>query len=126
MWPFKKKEQLPELIEPLPCKHKYQDFPWYLSLSYDAVAEKAKIAVYEPYVCIYCKKRIDKFLEVTEYGDVNYKFALELLHKRREELGDKVKPQCDVEDMVNDFQLVDREWLELARIVRNGNKTPNE
>lgn len=126
MWPFKKKEPEPVLTEPLPCKHKYQDFPWYLSMTYYSDSRRAFIRVYEPYVCIYCKKRINKCLEETEYGNVDYECVEALLNEKRKELGDKVKPQCEIEDMVNDFQLVDREWLKLAAFVRNQNRPNNE
>jgi hypothetical protein len=126
MWLFKKKERLPEPIEPPPCKHKYQDFPMYLVLSYYSNIQKAIIGVYEPYVCIYCKKRINRCLEETEYGQVDYEAATALLALKQKELGDKVKPQFEVEDMVNDFQLVDREWLKLAALVRNKNQPHNE
>ena len=120
MWPFKRKEE-PKLIEPPPCKHKYQDFPLYVTSEYDG--NRVTITVHEPYICIYCKDRKDISLERTILRGVSRNKADMELDAKIKELGDRCKPLWEVEDMIHDFQLVDREWLELAKFVRTGQKS---
>ena len=57
---FKRKEPEPEIIiQELPkeCSHKWRDFPWYMEYDYDTNTGSLKVGIYEPYVCIHCKKR---------------------------------------------------------------------
>ena len=122
MWPFKKKNE-PKLIEPPPCKHKYQDFPMYVTSSYSGYDNRVTISVYEPYICIYCKDRKDVELERIVLTAISREKANMKTESKIKELGDRCKPVWEVEDMIHDFQLVDREWLELAKFVRTGQKS---
>lgn len=122
MWPFKRKEE-PKLIEPPPCKHKYQDFPMYVTTNYSGYNNSVTISVYEPYICIYCKDRKDVELERTVLKSISRQRADMETEAKIKELGDHCKPIWEIEDMIHDFQLVDREWLELAKFVRTGQKS---
>lgn len=119
MWPFKKKEP-PALIKPPPCNHKWKDFPWYTIESYDYSSRVVCFSVYEPYVCIYCKERKDVCLEKHKRFVGSRLNADKYIIKRKEELGSNWKPRAIVEDMINDFQLVDREHLKIAEALRSG------
>lgn len=94
------------------CKHKYKDFPWYISYeTYEDTFEiKYTVKIKEPYVCLLCGNRIDKTL-----------YSLSKLTKREAEkcidefsdmYKDRIQDTAIVEDMVNDCQLVDRAFVE--------------
>lgn len=111
-WPFKKKP-----IEQV-CNHKYKDFPWYIIYSYekqwtghDEYEAMYYFKVMTPYVCIKCKHRKEEQLYYFEAG------SAERRDQRMQELvdryPDKIKPAVEVEAMVKNEQLVDREYLEL-------------
>lgn len=87
-------------------------------MSYSSYDREATIRIYESY--IYCKDRKDIELERSVYKDVSLTDAAARLKAVEEELGDRCKPIYEIEDMIHDFQLVDREWLELAKFVRSG------
>ena len=95
------------------CQHKYQDFPWYLS--YDISDYKYSISVIEPYVCIYCGERLNKVLS-NYSGDTNGWKHLEKISNR---FTNKIYPQEEVEDMINDMVLVDKEYLKWYHYLRD-------
>lgn len=119
---FKRKKE-PEIIEPPPCKHKWQDFPWYTEYWWDDNGNYG-IQIFEPYVCIYCKERKDIELLHEEYNNATAKgrekdiAEIEALYK------DHLQPRAVVEDKIHDFQLVDRQWLEIAKALREGKNDP--
>ena len=118
LWPFKKKKPLHSVVEPPPCKHKWQDFPWIMRFYYDYGQRKLHIKIIEPYVCIYCKKRKDKVLLEDWYTNTGEKEIDRLMDEYRAKYKDHAEPEAIVEDKINDFQLVDREWLEIANMLR--------
>ena len=110
----------PKLIDPPPCKHKWQDFPWIFTYVYDTrPGGGLYITITEPYVCIYCKKRKNVVLLEETYHGIGKKEMLQIIRDKQEEYKDHIKPEAIVEDMINDFQLVDREWLKIAYALRN-------
>ena len=110
---FKKK---PEIIEPPPCKHKYQDFPAYLvhyTAGYNFV-----VKVIEPYVCIYCKERRDEVLVIDRFYKINKDKMDQIIDKYQQDYSSILKPRGIVEDMVRDYMLVDREWIDITMKLR--------
>lgn len=116
---FRKKKR-PEIIEPPPCKHKWQDFPWYCEFSWGGGEFEVKII--EPYVCIYCKKRQNVELLYNHYLGITEAERLKKIREIKEDFKDRLQPKPIVEDMIHDFQLVDRQWLEIAKALREGHK----
>ena len=109
MWFFKKKEPK--------CVHKYKDFPWYITGNISNYGDRSAfhIEIREPYVCIKCGNRIDKTLWQVDYqgrtSEINKKYR-EKVNSIYESYKDKIKPNPEVEDMINDMILVDRGYLE--------------
>ena len=68
---------------------------------------------------MYCKKRVDKMLVNDTFYGISQSRAVELLMQYREEYASILKPVGIVEDMVNDYQLVDQEWLDITRRLRS-------
>lgn len=112
-WPFRKKIDPPVLIEPLPCNHKWYDFPPFLD--YTLSQNVLHVWITEPYICIYCKEREDKRLVDDTYGGVSKAGAEDILNHYKKEYEGLLKPVGVVEDMVNDFQMVDKQSLEIAQ-----------
>ena len=123
MW-FKKKE---EVITPIPivnmgCDHKWMDFPAYIESDYNE--RSYSIKVLEPYVCIFCKKRKNEII-AQERGECrNPKQKIKELEKQFESY-DIVAPRIIVEDMVKDFQNVDRNYLAWYDYLHNKGERPN-
>ena len=98
--------------KPKECKHKYKDFPWYITYYMDRskVFPTYTIDITEPYVCLICKERVDKNLMHMIGIDPDE------LDKKLNELNDKYASNLEnkaiVEDMVNDCQLVDKSFVE--------------
>lgn len=121
-WKRKKEETQVREIH-FPCNHKYKDFPWYLKTSWhnanydykiDMITNShGKINIIAPYVCIHCKEQKDVVL-LSEKVD-----SQKVFHERIKEIQEKYKDKlCDkviVMNQINDFQLIDREYLEAAR-----------
>ena len=106
---FKKKN------EPKVCNHKWKDFPWY-SL-YGCENGKYYFNIYEPYVCIKCKERRDELLmrmNCTTSEERDRK-----LEEYHEKYKNKLLDLVEVEDMVKDEQLVDRDYLKLLEQYEN-------
>ena len=100
------------------CKHKFKDFPWYIdynkkkrfSFDYLGIETLYKEKIIEPYVCLLCKKRLNKILACSEWVHFSKSEDIEDDWKRKFE--GKILPRAAVEDMVNDCQLVDKSFLE--------------
>ena len=116
---FKKKP--PQEIQPIvkqECKHKWQDFDWYLSEEY-RVENAHKIIyswkVYEPYVCCWCHKRKDVLL-YKENGSVStFKQYNKRLQVFKLNCGSNLKPTPLVEDKISDMiHSVDRTYLNIV------------
>lgn len=92
---------------PIICNHKWKDFPWYITgtFAYDKSHWNCKII--EPYVCIYCGQRQDKLLQEYDRYNLTMEEADNYLQGVRDEFKDYCKPRAIVEDMINDFKLVD-------------------
>ena len=116
MWPFKKKERYKE-PEAEKCRHKWQDFQWILAVNY--TNKILHMRIWEPYVCIYCKERKNITIEEGYYENVSRKEADEIIEEIKEKYKDYLEEEAIVEDQINDFQLVDRQWLEIANALRN-------
>ena len=101
---FKKKQK--------ECKHKYKDFPWYISYKKEEnkILPFYRIEIIEPYVCLLCKKRIDKVLSFIP--DVDEEKVDEIIKDLQKKYGSKIEDITIVEDMVNDCQLVDKSFIE--------------
>ena len=110
---FKKKKTTNEFVPP-ECDHKYKDFPWYMQYFWYGQGHGI-ITIKEPYVCIKCKKRIDKDLWARRYENTKRTSFFEEVDKISEQFQDQLKPEPVVEDMINDMQLVDQEYLTIAR-----------
>lgn len=78
------------------------------------------IAIIEPYVCIHCKERKNVCLLRAAYDGVTEKEANHLFEENESEYKEYLKPRAVVEDMISDFQLVDRTYLELADSLHPG------
>lgn len=91
------------------CNHKYQDFPPFFLYNWSDNEYSVKIV--ESYVCPYCKKRIDKILEerkgTSSHAEMDGQEIINNLRKNHPE----IKEKFEVEDMINDFILVDREYM---------------
>lgn len=105
----------PKPITPPPkvCNHAWKDFPWYIIGQYTKYAYTThyEYNIYEPYVCIYCGERKDVRLEHLERDNISIQEADELLNDAHETYKDYIKPRAIIEDMINDFKLVDPQTL---------------
>ena len=100
------------------CNHKWKDFPWYIDSTWCA-DQTFDLTIIEPYVCIFCKER--KNVELFNVHKVCFsakdadEYIVDIEEKYKDYLGDEVK----INDMINDMQLVDREYLDLYNKVVN-------
>ena len=102
-----------------PCNHKYRDFPWYitaeLTTNRDPRNNEWKAQIKEPYVCVKCGHRRDEVLCTGSGSGANS--AKDLYNKvewYKEIYAGKVMNRAEVEDMVADMRLVDREFLAIV------------
>lgn len=119
---FFKKRETP--VRPV-CAHKWQDFDWYLEwekTSDGAGLCIAKYSIIEPYVCIHCKERMDKVLESRKLSQCTSQQADAFLRDVREHYP-QIKDRPVVEDEIADMQLVDRDYLRIARMVMGSTHT---
>lgn len=114
-----KSDAPPPLLE---CSHTWKDFPWYMKAIYNPDRYVQSIDIYEPYICVHCKKRndvqlfhIDRYVGNREKGE---RLIANIAKAYEEHLEDA----AIVEDMINDFIYVDREKLEIIEKLRNGNE----
>lgn len=113
MWFFKRKKRSDETpVAPPICMHKWKDFPWYIT--YTCNGRNLEVNIKEPYVCIYCKDRQDKNLMSFSCVVSNVEDRDKTIEEIKEKYKEYLQPKAIVEDMVNDFQMVDRQWLEFA------------
>lgn len=112
MW-FHKKKQMPEPEQHEPvkqeCRHKYRDFDWYMLYSFNEQTKEYEIEIYEPYVCILCKHREDRLLEITKgrgYKDFVYEKNQAIQNYP------KLKPVAVVEDEIRDMMMLDPYYLD--------------
>lgn len=119
MFKKKKKREAP-VIEQKPitfefkCPHTWQDFDWYIKSQYGN--NTVTIQLYEPYVCISCKERMDKLLEQKTFPNIkSLAEAEQIIKSYVEQYGGRIKPKPIVEDQVNDFQFIDRHFLEVVK-----------
>lgn len=117
MWPFRKKDDQPAPA-PQACNHKWTDFPWFIDYSYTN-ARSLRVMIKEPYVCVHCKKRKDVTLFDRTWSGLKYKDAMDIVSEYEREFENNLLPQAVVEDMINDMQLVDREYLFILDKLRN-------
>lgn len=118
VWPFKRKKRAEEKPEPAPCRHKWQDFPWIMRFYYNYGEGTLRVEVVEPYVCIYCKERQDRLLIRDWYNEISGEQIDRLIQEYKEKYKEHCEHEAVIEDKINDFQLVDREWLEFADLLR--------
>lgn len=126
-----KKENAKEYIPTPPpqkkCNHKFQDFPWYVEGEEGdngyTFAPWYHLTIKEPYVCIYCGERSDKVLwEIKRYG--SHKEAVKALDDICEKFKDRIRHRAEIEDMINDMQLVDPQYLQYYHMLQ-GTKDPS-
>ena len=124
MWPFKKKKEVKaRVLPPKKCEHKYKDFDWYVTSNYYLNTNILKVEIIEPYVCIFCGNRIDK--ELHTYATVCDKDKINKKVKDFiEPYQSKLKERAFIEDEINDFILVDKDYIEAYMLIHNkrGNK----
>lgn len=119
MWPFKKKKEAKaNVLPPKKCEHKYKDFDWYTVKKYQPDDCLLTIQVIEPYVCIFCGERQDKILHesITTCEREDYDRKIENFLKPYQS---KIKERAFIEDEINDFLLVDRDYIEAYSLVHN-------
>ena len=108
---FKRKSPPPP--KPKPCQHMWRDFPWYMECERFLRSNEPAVSysIYEPYVCVICGERIDKLLsgQTLTFGSRKWREAY--IQKIENRYRGKLRPRAEVEDMINDQQLVDRQKL---------------
>ncbi len=117
---WKRKEQKQEEVKSTPvvreCSHKYRDFPWYVEATYYG-NRSYEINVIEPYVCVWCGKRMDKTLQhITNGGSKeDMRRALKGIN---DVYGDNIQARAYIENDIADMQLVDRDYLRALAIIK--------
>lgn len=109
-------ENIIEELSKLPCerkggKHLYRDFPPYITYEWHGSFEQSYITLTEPYVCVYCGKRIDKPLEKRTLTGSTYEEFSNTCKEFKKQYKDIAKPVGVVEDMVEDAIMLDRKKL---------------
>lgn len=111
---FKKKIEPPTV-----CNHKWKDFPWFDVYGRDSLTEQYFFKIMEPYVCIKCKERQDKIL--MRFASDSEEERDRMLEEYKKKYKGKLLDMPEVEDMVQDEILVDREYLKLLEQFENPN-----
>ena len=130
-WFSRRKQEVKEPVvsEPIPCRHKWKDFKWYIDvkrkseMGYYTVMDCFTVDIYEPYVCVCCKERKDVKLSSQTFlkVDAARKYFEDITKRYADHLGDKAL----IEDEINDMQLVDREYIEAyEKLLRMKNNPP--
>ena len=105
---------------PPPCPHTWKDFPWYINFVYNTYTSELKVCIYEPYVCVHCKKREDICLDTYVRTNIpSVEKAREEVSKIEKNLEGHTKPRVLVEDMINDYIYVDREKLGIIEKIKD-------
>ena len=110
-WLFNRKKK-ETTLEKKECNHKWKDFPWYIQSTYYPESSSYNIAIYEPYVCILCKERKDIILSKLSHTGETFEQCLEQIETAEEVYKDHIQPRAVVEDMIHDFQMIDKAYLE--------------
>lgn len=121
---FKRKTREPPVFVPPECPHTWKDFPWYMRgewITYGVGQQNGEftLKISEPYICVHCKKRKDVDLLNLTKMNISLKEANDILDTYEKRYKDELKPIPVVEDMINDYILVDREKLEIVEKLRN-------
>jgi hypothetical protein len=112
---FNRKSKVEEVKPQKPvCNHKYKDFPWFYEARYNTSTRELSFKVWEPFVCIHCKERINKLLYERNSHYKTYEEADDYVTQFREKYADRMEEEVVVEDMIADMQLVDRDYLLIA------------
>jgi len=112
---FNRKPKVEEVKPQKPvCNHKYKDFPWFYEARYNTSTRNLVFKVWEPFVCIHCKERINKLLYERNSHYKTYEEADDYVTQFREKYADRMEEEVVVEDMIADMQLVDRDYLLIA------------
>lgn len=112
---FNRKSKVEEVKPQKPvCNHKYKDFPWFYEARYNTSTRELDFKVWEPFVCIHCKERINKLLYERNSHYKTYEEADDYVTQFREKYADRMEEEVVVEDMIADMQLVDRDYLLIA------------
>lgn len=114
---FRKPKPEPE-PQPVVCNHKWQDFPWYIDGTYYPSDHREIVDVYEPYVCIHCKERKDIRLLHHSTNVRNRDEADEIFDHIQNQYKEHLRDRAEIEDMINDMQFVDAEYLKYYRMVK--------
>ena len=106
------------------CNHKWIDFPAFIRENHNTYDNTYTIQVIEPYVCIYCKQRKN---ETIWYEEGKCYDVINKINSIKKELSKHnfIKPSIVVEDMVKDFQNVDRDYLAWYDYLHNQGKRPD-
>jgi hypothetical protein len=112
---FNRKPKVEEVKPQKPvCNHKYKDFPWFYKARYNTSTKELIFKVWEPFVCIHCKERINRLLYERNSHYKTYEEADDYVTQFREKYADRMEEEVVVEDMIADMQLVDRDYLLIA------------
>lgn len=112
---FNRKSKVEEVKPQKPvCNHKYKDFPWFYEARYNTSTRELVFKVWEPFVCIHCKERINRLLYERNSHYKTYEEADDYVTQFREKYADRMEEEVIVEDMIADMQLVDRDYLLIA------------
>lgn len=112
---FNRKSKVEEVKPQKPvCNHKYKDFPWFYEARYNTSTRELTFKVWEPFVCIHCKERINRLLYERNSHYKSYEEADNYVTQFREKYADRMEEEVVVEDMIADMQLVDRDYLLIA------------
>ena len=112
---FNRKSKVEEVKPQKPvCNHKYKDFPWFYVARYNTSTRELTFKVWEPFVCIHCKERINRLLYERNSHYKSYEEADDYVTQFREKYADRMEEEVIVEDMIADMQLVDRDYLLIA------------
>lgn len=116
-WNWGKKQKVKNADKPVEfkCNHKWRDFPWYVQATYFAGTRRFELKIIEPYVCVHCKERKDIILHHIERDGYSWDDAEKLLTDCWEKYGEHCQDRPIIEDMINDMQLVDRQYLEILK-----------
>lgn len=96
------------------CKHTWKDFPKYIDAMYNIDTRSLRVETVKPYVCIHCKERMDKVLDVKNRLGISYEDASDWAENVKKENGVQMTHAL-VEEQIADMQLVDQEALRIAR-----------
>ena len=125
-WLRRRKERPTIGPPPLPaCMHVWKDFPWYLYIEREPYDDRrhfdVRIQIFEPYVCAHCgeRKNVELYNMFRSYlvqDDIN-----RILNSIDDLYGENIRPKPVIEDMINDYILVDREKLAILEKIQNRN-----